>query len=253
MSACDPHGTPIKYRPFTRTEEKCAIVGCEYKTVQVITTGDSSGNQVVEIYDGDDLLPAGTELFTCQAPVPTIPACVTSVELEPVPFTIEGEDCEGNPVEVTGVPGQLTSVVQAPGTVFKVQLCENSKDTEKHILCDVNNGHKVAVITDFSNPAAPVTSYWDIIAGAAWIGDPLTELESCPDSDTESDAQEMCESGTTFLRWFVKKNGEPTGEVFDTTMTGASYTVVDESLVTVGKCETSCAKAPQGVLTSWAV
>lgn len=71
---------PITFKPFTRTEEKCAIVDCQYKTVQVITTGDAAGVQTVAIYDGDTILPADTELFICKEPIPTVAVCDTSVE-----------------------------------------------------------------------------------------------------------------------------------------------------------------------------
>jgi hypothetical protein len=176
-----------------------------------------------------------------------------SVPADPVePITLDGEDCDGAAVSVTGEVGQLSHVIQAPGTVFKVQLCDNSKDVQRHIMCDPATGHKVAIITDFTEPATPVTSYWDIIAAAPWTGDPLT-LEECPDTDIESDSIEMCDDGTTFLRWIIKSNGAPTGEKFDTTLSGQPYTVSDEGTVTVGKCVASCVKAPLGVVNSWAV
>lgn len=178
---------------------------------------------------------------------------VKPVEGEPPePITLEGEDCDGAAVSVTGEPGQLSHVIQAPGTVFKVQLCDNSKDIEKVVLCDVTNEHKVAVISDFKDPTAPVVSYWDLNTGAAWTGD-VADLVACSDVDLESDDVEMCDAGTTFLRWIVKRNGVPTGDKFDTDLSGQAYTVTSEAGVTSGKCEASCAQAPQGVLTSWAV
>ena len=57
-----------------------------------------------------------------------------------------------------------------------------------------------------------------MISGSPYTGNPATDLVTCPDNDTESDAQEMCDGTTTFIRWFVKQNGEPTGVVFDTTL-----------------------------------
>ena len=180
------------------------------------------------------------------------PLFISDCAPAPEPITVVGQDCDGNDVPVTGLPGQVSAVVQAPGTVFKVQLCDNAKDYEKVILCDVNTKHKVAVITDFTDPTNPVVSYWDINTGAPWTGD-VDDLEACADTDTESDAVEMCDAGTVFLRWVVKANGVPTGVVFDTGLDGAPYVVSDPAGVTVGKCEASCAKAPLGVVTYWAI
>lgn len=117
---------------------------------------------------------------------------------------------------------------------------------------DPVTGHRVFTKWDLSQTPSAVVERLDATTGAPWSGDPTT-LEPCGSSPLESDPVVMCESGTTFLRHVVKKNGEPTGVVFDTTLAGVPYTVADESLVTPGKCETSCAKAPQGVLTSWAI
>lgn len=47
----------------------------------------------------------------------------------------------------------------------------------------------------------------------------------------------MCHAGVTFIRHFVKSEGEPTGVKFDTTLAGVPYVVTDESLVQTGECE----------------
>ena len=75
----------------------------------------------------------------------------------------------------------------------------------------------------------------------------------CPDTDNESDVIVMCDSGVTFLRHVIKKDGVPTGVKYDTTKANAPYVVSSESNVTVGACSTStCAVATsQGVVTSW--
>lgn len=187
-----------------------------------------------EIPNGSTGVPT-TPGYACSNPL-YVTYCGSS---DPTPITLEGQDCDGAPVAVTGNSGELTAVVQAPGTVFKVQLCDSAKDYEKVILCDVTTGHKIAVITDFTDPTSPAVTYWDINASAAWTGS-IDDLEACPDTDLESDPIEMCDGTSTFLRWIVKSNGEPTGEKFDTNLTGAPYTVVDEALATLGKCEAEC-------------
>ena len=153
----------------------------------------------------------------------------------PTPVSLTGEDCDGAPVSVSGNAGELTAVVQAPGTVFKVQLCDNSKDIEKAVLCDSVTDHKVAVISDLSDPANPIVTYWDITVGAPWTGD-VADLQACPDTDTESDPIEMCDSGVEFIRWVVKKDGKPTGVTYDTDLAIQPYVVTDEATVTQGKC-----------------
>jgi len=235
---------------YANSETGCLEQGTEVAEI----SQDAKGNCVRETTWLDKNGTPFPEKPTYQQPQYVIAATCSAEEEEPPPepITLDGEDCEGNAVPVTGEAGQLAHVIQAPGTVFKVQLCDNAKDFEKVVLCDKVTEHKVAVITDFTNPAEPVVTYWDINLGAPWTGDP-SDLETCADSDTESDAVEMCDQGTNFLRWVVKKNGEPTGIVFDTDIAGQPYTVVNEGSVQLGKCETSCAKAPQGVVTSWAV
>lgn len=153
----------------------------------------------------------------------------------PEPITLEGQDCDGAPVSATGLPGQITHVVQAPDTVFKVQLCTPPKDIEKVVLCDKNTDHKVAVISDLTDPAAPIVTFWDLNTGAPWTG-AIDDLVQCPDVDLESDPMEMCDGGVEFLRWIVKKDGEPTGAKFDTDKAGAPYVVTDEANVSFGKC-----------------
>jgi hypothetical protein len=46
----------------------------------------------------------------------------------------------------------------------------------------------------------------------------------------------MCDAGTPFLRWYIKKNGEPTGDYFDTDLGGQPYVVTDEAGVKRGEC-----------------
>lgn len=153
----------------------------------------------------------------------------------PVPITLDGQDCDGVVVPATGLPGQLTHVVQPPGQVFKVQLCTPPKDIEKVLLCGPL-GEKVLAISDLTDPLAPVTTYWDLVAGAAWAGAHAT-LATCPDVDVESDPKEMCDNGVAFLRWFVKSNGVPTGTVFNTDLSGAVYTPSGAEVF--GSCITS--------------
>lgn len=97
-------------------------------------------------------------------------------------------------------------------------------DFEKRILCDKTNGDKVLLIVQIDQETfLPTVSYYDLITGFLWAWDPQTDLEACPDSDTESDGQIFCDAWNQFIRWFTKLNGEPTGTVFDTSLNWTPY------------------------------
>lgn len=230
---CDQACNKPVYKETVKVYERCAVVDCAYTEVIVTETQDAEGTVTTVLKDKEgNELPAGTKFFECADPVNAI-VCAPSVE-PPEPITIEGEDCDGAVVEVTGMPGELTQVVQAPGTVFKVQLCDASKDRDKVVLCDKNTGDKVAVITKYEEPD-PVTTFWNISKGEVWTGDP-SDLVTCPDVDFETDGTDMCDAGTPFIRWYLKKDGEPTGDYFDTDLGGQPYVVTDEAGVTRGEC-----------------
>jgi hypothetical protein len=63
---------------------------------------------------------------------------------------------------------------------------------------------------------------------------PGETLGTCSVAAVESDPVIMCNRGSTFIRWHVKKDGQPTGIFFDTTEQSTSYTPV--GTVTIGAC-----------------
>jgi hypothetical protein len=211
-------------------ETECGVVlTCVTKTTTYEPKGKLSYTSETVYTDKDGAVIEGKEV-----------ACPIKVEIvsqpvePPAPVELEGEDCEGNPVPVTGEPGQLTAVVQAAGTVFKVQLCDSAKDKDKVVLCDKTTGDKVAVITKYEEPD-PVTTFWNISKGEEWTGDP-SDLVTCPDVDFETDGTDMCDAGTPFIRWYLKKDGKPTGDYFDTDLGGQPYVVTNEAGVKRGEC-----------------
>ena len=151
------------------------------------------------------------------------------------PITLEGQDCDGVALPATGNPGELMQVVQPAGQVFKVQLCNNPQDIEKVVLCDSITGHKIAVISDLTDPSAPIVSFWDINTGAPWTGD-VSTLEACPDTDTESDPQAVCVDGEDMVQWVVKSDGKPTGVVYYTYPDGSLATVAAGAVISIGSC-----------------
>jgi hypothetical protein len=112
-----------------------------------------------------------------------------------------------------------------------VQLC-NPSEFDKAILCDPVTGERVIVVTSYSNTGVPTSTAYTM-AGAPY-GGAIAALVQCDDADEESDALEFCDNGVTFLRWYVKRNGQPTGATFDTTLAGAPYIVVGTP--TMGAC-----------------
>lgn len=160
------------------------------------------------------------------------------------PLTLDGEDCDGAPVAVSGFVGTHQTVVQALGTVFKVQLCPGAgADNELVKRCDPVTGEEILFQWDVNTNPPTLLSATNLATGAAFTGDPNT-LESCGGSGLESDGELFCDSGVEFLRWFVKKNGEPTGVTFDTDLLGATYVVTDAAAVTKGSCIAATACNP---------
>lgn len=159
----------------------------------------------------------------------------------PTPITLDGQDCAGEVNSATGLPGEIVQVVQAPGQVMTVRICEDDRDFELSCGVDPITEHQIQTAYKIVAGEFVLIKRWDTVTGAEWTGDPAT-LEACSGTTFESDPIEMCDAGTTFLRWIVKDGGKPTGVKFDTDLTGTAYVVTDESGVTAGKCDTgSCA------------
>lgn len=81
--------------------------------------------------------------------------------------------------------------------------------------------------------------------------DPIDEsthtVVTC-DDDYESEKVEMCDEGTSFLRWFVLQNGEPTGNFFDTDFSGNTYSASGNEVI--GSCRLAT-ETPWGKSYSW--
>ena len=151
-----------------------------------------------------------------------LPACP-----EPIPNNAP------EPCAESSIPADVFAICNG-NVVMRVVVC-GEKDFDQSILC-APDGTKVAVQTVWDHETnTNVTSYWDLVLGAVWVGDPAT-LTACPDVDTESDPQEMCDAGVSFIRWVVKSNGQPTGIFYDTDLNGAAYVPV--GAVTFGACKT---------------
>ena len=127
----------------------------------------------------------------------------------PTPITLEGQDCAGSPLDAEGLPGQITQIVQAPGQVLTVRICEDNTDFELACGFDPATSHEVQIAYRIESGAMVVYKRWDAVTGLEWTGDPTT-LESCGGTKLESDLVPMCDQGTEFIRWHVNKDGKPT-------------------------------------------
>lgn len=118
-----------------------------------------------------------------------------------------------------------------------VKIC-NPSEFDKVILCDPVNGNRIIVVSSYSNAGVPTSVAYNL-DGSVYAG-AITALVACS-SSLESDDVVMCDAGTginpvatTFLRWVIKDRGEPTGDVFDTTLAGVPYAPV--GAVSIGQC-----------------
>ena len=70
-----PHQRAQTCPPSVVTEDKCAVIDCEYKNVKVTTTTFADCAKSVVIMDGLVILPPDTKFFACKEPTPVIPVC----------------------------------------------------------------------------------------------------------------------------------------------------------------------------------
>lgn len=169
-----------------------------------------------EKYEGDL-----TELVDCDAAAQDI--------------TLDGQACDGTLLPATGKPGQLVNVVQEPGQVLTVRICEDDRDFELSCGIDPATDHQIQTAYRITSGEFVLIKRWDTVTGEEWTGDPAT-LEGCGGKPIESEQELFCDNGVEFLRWFVIEDGMPTGQYVDTDFTGAPYTVTDEANVKRGAC-----------------
>lgn len=183
--------------------------------------------------------PCGPNAAESLPVVPLLPTAGPAPVVTVAPTTATGVNCANAPVTATGI-GVVQSVPH-PTAVQNVRIC-NAQEFDKSILCDPTDGRRIVLVTTYSATGVPTSVAYEL-SGAVYPN-PITGLVQCADADTESDAVEMCDGGNvTFIRWVVKRNGQPTGVVFDTTIAGVPY--APAGVVTVGSCQ---ANAPVPLL-----
>ena len=178
--------------------------------------------------------------LTCRE-ITAIAGCANAPGQPGIPVTIHYE-YRDNGAGVTAQPA--VRYTDAAGAIFTPPVgytvsagaCRvEAAEFDHTILCDPATGGKVVLVIAYdAGTGVPHVNAYDQ-AGLPWVGATST-LVAC-ETDLESDFVLMCDGGTTFLRWVIKKDGVPTGVVFDTDLSSAPYTVAGAP--TVGECALS--------------
>lgn len=102
--------------------------------------------------------------------------------------------------------------------------CENSNPSlDPELACFTNDWGDTIVKgwIEFDTSVSPaVPTFYDYMSNVLTGYEPTT----CQGKNLESDPKIMCDDGVEFLRRFVKENGEPNGDYFDTDLSNAAYT-----------------------------
>lgn len=142
--------------------------------------------------------------------------------------------------DADGVP-----IAPLPGDVFTPGSCSPATEFDSVVLCDPVTDVPVIVVITYNNIGVPTANGYNL-DGTPYVG-VIANLVQCPGVTTEADPQLMCDNGaTTFIRWYVMDNGQPTGVFFDTDMAGVPYVPVGP--VQLGSCSSlgtlDCAAVP---------
>lgn len=171
----------------------------------------------------------------------------------PEPITLDGQDCAGEARPATGMPGQIIRVVQDPGQVMTVRICDDSasRDWEVVMRCDPVTDEQIMFQWDVHTNPPTLVSATNLSTGQPFTGDADT-LVSCGGSKLESDDRDVCVNGQNLTQWVVKRNGEPTNVVYYTDSKGQMIDVASDADVIVGRCEVGCPPVTyQGVVPEW--
>lgn len=105
------------------------------------------------------------------------------------------------------------------------------------ILCEPGTDTQVIVTTMF-NPGTPPIVEAFLLDGSVY-GGVITDLTPCAGASLESDPLLICIGGNVQAhQWVVKDEGQPTGSVFYTDLSGAAIAAPAAGTFTVGACAT---------------
>jgi hypothetical protein len=145
----------------------------------------------------------------------------------PVPVDVNVVRCGGAVDIISAVDAPSTQVVIS-GSTQPIPVCiQGEKDFAEVYKCDANTGNTILIRTVLDHDTNTyVTTYYDLVVGADWAGSPATDLTECTSNALESDQVIGCDGGVQVVQWIVKDNGEPTGVVYYTDISGAIVTPV---------------------------
>lgn len=145
----------------------------------------------------------------------------------PVPIDVNVVRCGGAVDIISAVDAPSTQVVIS-GSTQPIPVCiQGEKDFAEVYKCDANTGNTILIRTVLDHDTNTyVTTYYDLVVGADWAGSPATDLTECTSNALESDQVIGCDGGVQVVQWIVKDNGEPTGVVYYTDISGAIVTPV---------------------------
>ena len=104
-------------------------------------------------------------------------------------------------------------------------------------LCNPVDGSVVVASVTYSITGVPTTTYY-LPTGALYVGPTPV---NCAGGQLESDPQEICVNGnTSLIQWVVKDNGQPTGAVYYTDLSGTVVGAPGAGTFTFGACPTVC-------------
>lgn len=216
-------------------EVECGVVlSCVTKTTTFTAKGKLSYTSETIYTDKDGAVITGKEI-ACPLKVEIVsqPAVLPD---PPTPITLDGQDCSGDPLPVTGERGELVQIVQAPGQVLSVRFCtDDAADFELACGKDPATDHEIQTAYKIVNGEFVLISRIDVITGLPWTGDPST-LEACGGSGLDSDPETVCVDGVSATRWLVKENGIPTSIVHYTDADGQLFIPAAGAVVVLGSC-----------------
>ncbi|MBK7806816.1 MAG: hypothetical protein IPJ51_11005 [Saprospiraceae bacterium] len=112
-----------------------------------------------------------------------------------------------------------------------------SSEADTLLLCDPVSGNLVIAVVTYSVTNVPTATYFNP-NGTPYVGPTPV---NCAGGQLESDPQEICVNGnTSLIQWVVKDNGQPTGAVYYTDLSGTVVGAPGAGTFTFGACPTVC-------------
>lgn len=117
-----------------------------------------------------------------------------------------------------------------------------SSEADTLLLCDPVSGNLVIAVVTYSATNVPTATYFNP-NGTPYVGPTPV---NCAGGQLESDPQEICVNGnTSLIQWVVKDNGQPTGAVYYTDLSGTVVAAPGAGTFVFGSCSNTTAEIYQ--------